>query len=395
VTRPHRFISRLRLTGFRNHLSAALDLDARHVVLTGDNGVGKTNLLEAISLLSPGRGLKRAPFDQLPIAGGDGAWAVAATVQTPAGPVDLGTGVTAQLIENTASSPPGSGSATAPLPGRARRARINGASARTIDAFGAYFRVLWITPDMDGLFTGPAADRRRFFDRLVTALIPRHNGELAAFEKAMRQRNRLLEENPDPHWLGAIETEMAAHAAAVHFARTDTLGHLLRLIDGAHQGAHFPRAGVTLAGLEPFEREAHLSTALEDAYRHAWQQSRPLDARSRRTAIGPHRTDLLVHHLDKQLEARLCSTGEQKALLIGLVLGHAGLVGEVSAIPPTLLLDEIAAHLDPKRRRALFDRIDTIGSQCWLTGTDAVMFEALDRRAQSFAITSTKITPLR
>ncbi|NOZ31755.1 MAG: DNA replication/repair protein RecF [Alphaproteobacteria bacterium] len=384
MAHPDRFISRLRLTGFRNHLSAALDLDARHVVLTGDNGTGKTNLLEALSLLSPGRGLKRAPFDELPITGGDGAWAVAVTLQTPDGPVDLGTGISA----GGPAKPSGD-----PRQPRARRARINGAFAKTIDALGDYFRVLWITPDMDGLFTGPAQDRRRFFDRLVTALIPRHNTRLSTFEKSMRQRNRLLEENRDPAWLDAVETEMATHATAIHFARTDTLNHLQRLLAADHQTSPFPNAGVALAGLEPFEHQATLSTILEDDYRAAWHHNRKADAASRRTTIGPHRTDLNVRHLSKRIEARLCSTGEQKALLIGLVLGHAALVSEVSELPPALLLDEIAAHLDPARRAALFDRIDTIGSQCWMTGTDPVFFQALGTRAQRFVLGGENIMP--
>ena len=200
---PSRYISRLRLSHFRNYASAALDLDGRHLVLVGPNGAGKTNLLEAISLLTPGRGLRGASFEEVAAQGSDGAWAVAATVEMPEGPVDIGTGL------NAGES--------------GRRVRINGANAKTIEEMSAYLRVLWLTPAMDGLFTGPASERRRFLDRLVTTLIPGHSATVSDYEKAMRQRNRLLEEDADPLWIGAIEAQMAERAAAMHFARVDSV----------------------------------------------------------------------------------------------------------------------------------------------------------------------------
>lgn len=360
---PPRSISRLRLTEFRNYAHAALDLDERHVVLVGPNGAGKTNLLEAVSLLAPGRGLRRAPFDSLAAHGSDGSWAVAATVETPDGPSDVGTG-----------SRPGEDG---------RRARINGAAARRIEDMSAYLRVLWLTPGMDGLFTGPATERRRFLDRLVTTLVPSHSGAVSDYETAMRQRNRLLEENADPRWLSATEAQLAQYAAAVHFARVDTVEHLQRLILEGVEDPSFPAARLGLSAL--FEDGAQVpdsSNGLEAALRALWSGSRGLDRAAARTTIGPHRVDLEVHHIQKQMPAALGSTGEQKALLVGLVLAHARLVARMAGIAPFLLLDEIAAHLDPARRHALFVALDQLGTQCFMTGTDPVLFETLGERAQ-------------
>lgn len=353
-----RYISRVRLHQFRNYASAALDLDSRHVVLTGDNGAGKTNLLEAISLLAPGRGLRRASFEDLPQHGGDGSWAIAATIEGGPAPVELGTGIAA-----------GAGD-------RPRRVRINGADARVVEQLSDHLRILWLTPSMDGIFTGPAAERRHFYDKLVSALIPGHSAELGAYERAMRQRNRLLAETADPEWLNAIETEMAAHAAAIHFARADTLGHLTALFRNAPDIV-FPNSIIELTGLADFESAAVVSSALEGAYHETWRRARSVDRAASRTTIGPHRTDILVTHALKRMPAKLCSTGEQKALLINLVLAHARLVTQMTGLTPILLLDEIAAHLDVARRRALYQRLDQIGTQCWMTGTDVQLFEAL------------------
>ncbi len=361
-----RHISRLRLSHFRNYAHAALDLDARHVVLTGANGAGKTNLLEAVSLLAPGRGLRRATFETIGQHGSDGTWAVAATVETPDGPADIGTGS-------------GPDEAT-------RRVRINGANARTVEAMSDYLRVLWLTPAMDGLFTGAAADRRRFLDRLVTTLVPGHSAAVNDFEKAMRQRNRLLEENADPLWIDAVEAQLAEHAAALHFSRVDTVTHLQALID-AHPGDDgFPAARLALTALFETGAEPTSSQGLESELAGRWKQARALDRAAGRTTSGPHRVDLAVVYAQKQVPAALGSTGEQKALLIGLVLAHARLVAAMTGIAPFLLLDEIAAHLDPGRRRALFSALDAIGAQCFMTGTDPMLFEALGERAQTVAV---------
>jgi DNA replication and repair protein RecF len=368
-----RHLSRLRLTAFRNYASAALDLDERHVVLTGPNGAGKTNLLEAISLLSPGRGLRRASFETVQAQGSDAGWAVAATVETDAGPADIGTG----------AGPDDSG----------RRVRINGANARSVEAMSDYLRVLWLTPAMDGLFSGPASDRRRFLDRLVTTLIPGHSAAVSDFDKAMRQRNRLLDDNGEARWLSAIEAQMAELAAAIHHARTDSLGQLQSLIAESLEDGSFPAAHLALTPLFEDRHEPVSSSALEAELAALWAGSRALDRAAGRTIFGPHRVDLEVTYAQKGMPAALGSTGEQKALLIGLILAQARLVKLRAAITPFLLLDEIAAHLDPDRRRALFLALDRLGTQCFLTGTDPLLFEALGTRAQPITVRDGRLYP--
>lgn len=367
-----RHLSRIRLTAFRNYTAAALDLDDRHLVLTGPNGAGKTNLLEAVSLLSPGRGLRRASFDTVQAQGSDIGWAVAATVETDDGPADIGTG----------ASPDGG-----------RRVRINGANARSIEAMSDYLRVLWLTPAMDGLFSGPASDRRRFLDRLVTTLIPSHSSSVSDYDKAMRQRNRLLEEGGDPRWLSAIEVQLAELGASIHLARTDSLTHLQALIEQSLDDDSFPAAHLALTPLFENQSEPGSSAALETALIETWQASRGLDRAAGRTISGPHRVDLEVTYAQKGMPAALGSTGEQKALLIGLILAHARLVKLRTAITPFLLLDEIAAHLDPDRRRALFSALDGLGTQCFLTGTDRLLFEALGPRAQTITVREGRLYP--
>lgn len=368
----NRYISRLRLSHFRNHSATALDIDARHVVLTGPNGAGKTNLLEAVSLFSPGRGLRRAAFDTLVEVGSASPWAVAATIETPEGAVDIGTGL----------ADSGSG----------RRLRINGANASAIEELSEYLRILWLTPDMDGLFRGAASDRRRFFDRLVMTLIPGHGVAVSNYEKAMRQRNRLLDENSDPLWLNAVEVQMAEHAAAIHFARVDCLGHLQALAAQSIDEEAFPSA--QLAITSDFENVVS-STALEESLRNMWQGCRAVDRAAGRTTKGPHRVDFQVTHRQKSMPAALCSTGEQKALLIGLILAHARLVSSMTRLTPILLLDEVAAHLDPTRRASLFKALDDLNTQCWMTGTDEHLFDAAGANVQHINVDGGLITQLR
>jgi len=369
-----RHISRLRLNQYRNYAAAGLDLDGRHVVLTGPNGAGKTNLLEALSLFSPGRGLRRASFANLSQAGSSSPWAVAITLETPDGPVDIGTG----------SAETESG----------RRVRINGANAKSIEAMSAYIRLLWLTPDMDGLFRGGASDRRRFLDRLVMTLVPDHVSAVGNYEKSMRQRNKLLEGQADTGWLDAIEAQMAEHAAALYFARADSLGHLQRLATAPIDTDAFPAARLTLTPLFEDAHEPVSSSALENQLIDLWRDLRRLDRAAGRTTVGPHRVDLEVTHAQKNMPASLCSTGEQKALLIGLVLAHAGLVSAMAGITPLMLLDEVAAHLDPERRKALFDALDRLGAQCWMTGTDAVLFESMGPDAQHIAVDGGRLTEI-
>jgi DNA replication and repair protein RecF len=372
---PSRYLSRLRLTGFRNYALAALDLDARHLVLTGPNGAGKTNLLEAVSLLAPGRGLRRATFEEVAALGSDGSWAVAATIETDDGPADIGTGLSAGET--------------------GRRVRINGANARTIEEMSAYLRVLWLTPSMDGLFTGPASDRRRFLDRLVTTLIPGHSSAVSDYETAMRQRNRLVADHADPRWIDAVETEMARLAAALHFARVDSLADLRAQIARSLTDQSFPAAELGLTPLLEGGDEPASSAGLEARLAQLWCDGRDMDRAAGRTLVGPHRVDFLVNHAQKGMPAALGSTGEQKALLVGLILAQARLVRRTTGIAPFLLLDEIAAHLDPGRRAALFDALDELGSQCLMTGTDLMLFEALGDRASRVLVSDGRLAPER
>lgn len=374
ITPSSRWVSRLRLSHFRNYATAALDLGPEAVVLCGANGAGKTNLMEAVSLLAPGRGLRRAAFENLVQAGTDLAWAVAATVETESGPVDVGTG----------SGPEETG----------RRARINGANAPSIEALGDYLRILWLTPAMDGLFAGPPSDRRRFLDRLVTALVPDHSRMVANYEKAMRQRNQLVSTQGDGGWIDALEDQMANYAVAVYFSRADSLERLRLLVREGLDANAFPAAELHLTPL--FEPGEHFNAArdLEEALADAWRMGRDADRAAGRTLVGPHRVDLEVVHLQKQMPAALCSTGEQKALLVGLVLAHARVVEAQAGIAPILLLDEVAAHLDPARRAALFGLLETLPGQSFMTGTDPILFDALTASAQRYQVDGGRLTRL-
>lgn len=348
------------------------------MILTGKNGAGKTNLLEAISFLSPGRGLRRISYDKVAQALGSydpqaGTWAVHVVMEGAEGPVAIGTGIQA--------GPSGIESQ--------RKVHINGAPVRSSDSLLEHARVLWLTPAMDGLFTGPAGERRRFLDRLVLAIDPAHGRRVADFEKAMRSRNKLLEDpRADASWLNGIEAQMAETGVAIAFARGELIALLRTIIAGAPSGpeAVFPNADISLEGtLEELMLDG-AAADLEDNFRAHLARHRGRDRAAGRTLEGPHRTNFAVRHGPKNMEAALCSTGEQKALLTGLVLAHARLVGEVSGMAPILLLDEIAAHLDEGRRAALFDLIDGIGCQAWMTGTDAPMFAAMGERAQLFTV---------
>lgn len=378
------WIEELKLNHFRNYSSLKLQLDQRHVVLTGENGAGKTNLLEAISFLSPGRGLRRIAYDKVSqaLTNGDpqaGTWAVHVAMEGAEGPVEIGTGLQA-----------GPGGVETQ-----RKVHINGAPTRTADALLEHARILWLTPAMDGLFTGPAGDRRRFLDRLVLAIDPAHGRRVNDYEKAMRSRNKLLEnQNADGAWLDGIEAQMAETGVAIAFARGELIALLRGIIAKGPSGpdAVFPNADISLEGtLENLLVEG-AAADLEDNFKAHLTRNRSRDRAAGRTLEGPHRSNLVVRHGPKNMEAALCSTGEQKALLTGLVLAHAKLVGDVSGMTPILLLDEIAAHLDEGRRAALFDLIDTIGCQAWMTGTDGPMFEALGKRAQFFTVASGTVT---
>ena len=407
---------RLSLTDFRSYADSLIAPGPGFVILTGDNGAGKTNVLEAVSLLSPGRGLRRAALSEMARQKGNGGFAVAARLTSPsplrgedeqarhapgmaAGvrgtsapahgegerafserpPPGVGDELRApspdhlaqlRLVRGTsqcqiphgerASVDIGTGT-TAAAPER-RQVRINGASA-SATSLAEWLSVLWLTPAMDRLFSEGAGGRRRFLDRLVLALAPGHAVHAARYEAAMRARNKLLaEERPDGDWLAALEARMAEHGTALADARTATVAALAERLAGAPEGP-FARAGLALEGWAGGDLRRDLLAG------------RARDAAAGRTLAGPHRADLLVTHLGKGQPAERCSTGEQKALLLGLVLAHADLVAERAGRRPILLLDEVAAHLDPSRRAALFDRLAGAGGQVWMTGTEPSLFE--------------------
>ncbi|WP_421854713.1 DNA replication/repair protein RecF [Oricola sp.] len=356
-------LSTLKLAAFRNYASLSLSLAGRHIVLTGPNGAGKTNLMEAVSLLSPGRGLRRAQLADVATAGTTGGFAVNATLERAGDGFTIGTG-------------------TAGNDGSQRKVRINGTNAKTADELLDLCRVIWLTPATDGLFTGPAGDRRRFLDRMVLAIDPAHGRRAADYEKAMRNRNRLLEDNAADAWLDAAEAQLAGLGSAIIAARQELAG-LLAGIVAARESDPFPNAALSVEGeLEQQARDGAVAGEIEDALIAMLRDNRMRDRAAGRTLIGPHRAEFAIRHRQKDMPAALCSTGEQKALLIGLVLAHANLTRTISGMAPIMLLDEIAAHLDPDRRAALFDQIDAVGGQAFMTGTDRNLFEALGARAQ-------------
>jgi DNA replication and repair protein RecF len=343
-------IERLSLTDFRSYADAVVAPGHGLVILTGENGAGKTNILEAVSLLSPGRGLRGAALSDMARIGGGGGFAVAARI----GETDIGTG------------------ATPPSPER-RQVRINGAAA-SATSLSEWLSILWVTPAMDRLFQEGAGGRRRFLDRLVLALEPGHAVHAARYEAAMRARNKLLAEEgaADEGWLSALEARMAEHGAALAQARARTVTALSEALAGAPEGP-FARALLALDG----NREDFASEL---------RAGRRRDAAAGRALSGPHRTDLAVTHADSGRAAALCSTGEQKALLLAIVLAQADLVAARAVRRPILLLDEVAAHLDPRRRAALFERLESSGGQVWMTGTEAGLFDAAGPAAARFRI---------
>jgi DNA replication and repair protein RecF len=347
-------VSRLTLTDFRSYSSAAIEAGPGFVLLFGENGAGKTNLLEAVSMLTPGRGLRGAALSEMARRGGSNAWAVAAKLRD----VDLGTGT------------------LPPAPER-RQVRINGAPA-SVNSLGEWLSILWLTPAMDRLFSGSTGERRRFLDRLVLALEPAHAHRAARYDAAMRARNKLLaEERWDEAWLASLEDAMAEHGAAIAEARARTVVALDgRLADAPDD--EFASASFGLEGWDGGDLAASLAA------------NRSRDAGAGRATEGPHRQDLAVIHRAKRMPAAQSSTGEQKALLLGLVLAHAELVAERRGEPPILLLDEVAAHLDPRRRAALFARLQGRG-QVWMTATEASLFDGVGE-ASRFLVEPGKVS---
>jgi len=372
-------IVKLTLTNFRNYGQLSLSLERGPVVLTGDNGAGKTNLLEAVSFLTPGRGLRRAAHEDIATASASAGFAINARIEGPFGEASIGTG--------TLSDQPGVVEPT-------RRVRINGVPAKSADDLLEWLRIIWLVPSMDALFNGPAGDRRRFLDRLVLAIDPQHGRRALDYEKAMRGRNRLLAEGSrDDGWFEAIETQMAETGVAIASARMELVGLLAGMVEKLPDDGPFPKSDIALDGV----LEAMVGTApavdIETAFIARLADNRARDRAAGRTLEGPHRSDLTVTHRPKAMPAALCSTGEQKALLTGMILSQARLVAEMTGATPILLLDEIAAHLDPGRRAALFSILTDLDCQAFMTGTDAALFSSLEGRAQFLDIRAGTVSP--
>ncbi|HEY8440546.1 MAG TPA: DNA replication/repair protein RecF [Xanthobacteraceae bacterium] len=364
-------IRRLTLTNFRSYRTAHIELRSGPIVLTGPNGAGKTNLVEAISFLAPGRGLRRAMLEDVGFSEGDGSWAVSADVEGTLGLVKLGTGIMAPVAKEAIT----------------RKCRIDREPVASAAAFADHLRLVWLHPGMDGLFSGPAAERRRFLDRLVLAIDAQHGTRVSALERALRSRNRLLEDrSSDTHWLDAIEHETAELALAVSGQRVQVVSRLAQKLS-ARRRSQFPSAEIALQGTIEALVAVAPAVDIEDRYRAMLRANRARDAAAGRTLEGPHLTDLLVRDLDKNIAAAEASTGEQKALLISLVLAHAALLTELTGLAPVLLLDEVNAHLDTNRRAALHLELAALGAQAWMTGADDALFAQAGPDADIFDVT--------
>src|SRR3984885_1205437 len=369
-------VRRLTLTNFRNYHAAALEADAKTIALVGPNGAGKTNLIEAISFFTPGRGLRRATLDEVAFSEGDGSWAVAAELEGALGLATLGTGIE-RPVEDGATT--------------LRRYRIDREPVASATAFADHLRVVWLIPAMDALFTGAPSERRRFLDRLVLAVDAEHGSRVNALERSLRSRNRLLEEpRPDAHWLDAVEHETAELAVAVAGLRVETMQRLAVGL-ASRKASAFPAAEIALDGWMEQLMPEHPAAEIEERYRAVLRDNRARDAAAGRTLDGPHLTDLKVVYAPKGVAAADASTGEQKALLIGLVLAHARLIADMTGHAPILLLDEVVAHLDPGRRGALQGELRQLGTQVWMTGADPALFAEIEPDATLVEVNSGRI----
>lgn len=376
------FLRNLQLHNFRCYDAARVeDIHAGLIVLTGPNGAGKTNVLEAVSLLTPGRGLRAAANEEMVRRAGEGisipygvgGWAVAAEVDTGGATVQLGTG-----LEDVK-----------------RIVKVNGVPAKSQMALADYLACIWLTPQMDRLFIDSSGGRRRFFDKLIFAFDASHAGRVTRYENAMAQRSKLLRDGgADPSWLKSLESQMAETGVAIAAARLDFLTRLQRACDLAHEREEtwFPKARIALSGTVEELLSKTPAVEVEELFAYQLSQSRNRDAETGGAATGPHKGDLLVRYAVKDMPAEHCSTGEQKALLIGIILAHARLLKAERGAPPILLLDEVAAHLDENRRGALFDLLGALGGQVWMTGTDESLFSAARDKAQFWRVDRGRIS---
>ena len=376
------FVSSLTLTEFRSYRRTKIQTSGTRplVVLSGPNGAGKTNVLEALSYLAPGRGLRRAPLIEVTNQQASGPWAVAAALELDGETVKVGTG-----LEGTSADAISR-----------RLVRIDGEAATSTNVLGERWAVTWLTPQMDRLLSEAPSGRRRFLDRMVIGLYPDHSRQVGAYERVMRERNRLFADQgtgADTAWLSALEARMAEHAVAVAVARLDFAGQLAGQLEVTDEGP-FPRAELAIDGwLEGLIADGAVAVDAEAAYRDKLSGLRALDAARTRASEGVHKTDLVVTHSQKGMRGDLCSTGEQKALLIALVLANARLQAAQKGRAPLMLMDEVAAHLDAERRSALFEALGSLGSQCWLTGTDRSLFDGLEGRAEFFDVRDGQVQP--
>lgn len=368
------FLRTLKLHNFRCYKQTAMEgLDSGLIVLYGPNGAGKTNVLEGVSLLSPGRGLRGAKMIEIQSHAAGAPWAVSAGVQTAYAPVQLGTGLDSDTEK--------------------RVVRINGENVKAQSALAEYMSCVWMTPQMDRLFIEASSHRRKFLDRLVFAFDPGHSGRVTRYENAMRQRSKLLSDGgADPVWLTGLEAQMAETGVAIAAARLEFVIRLQNACE-ASDHKHFPLAHLRATGTIEELLGSAPALEVEEMFKYQLSSSRERDAVTGGAATGPHKSDLFVKYAAKNMAADQCSTGEQKALLIGIILAHAQLINAERGAPPVLLLDEVAAHLDEGRRSALYDLLLSLGGQVWLTGTDRNLFAAIEGKAQFFEVRDAKIMP--
>ena len=377
-------VNRLTMTNFRCYEQQRIDVDGCPVLLTGPNGAGKTNLLEAISFLIPGRGLRRAKLHDVGRCSATGnplaaQWGVSAELSIDNHKMEIGTGC---VYNDTLVDKPNSRDK--------RTTKINGTILRSQAELGQYTSVQWLTPLMDRLFMEGASGRRRFLDQIICGLDPGHSGPVAAYEHSVRNRNKLLQEgNQDLSWLSSIEGSIARHGVAIAVRRLEVVDRLQAVC--CNNNGSFPGSIIKMVGqIEEwlFEEPA---LAVEDRFQAALRDTRMIDTNSGFTSIGPHRSDFIVHHGETGMAAAICSTGEQKSLLVGIILAVARLQTEQRGFTPLLLLDEIAAHLDESRRVSLFQLITKMGAQAWITSTERELFNLFSEQAQHFFIENGKV----